>query len=382
MSQSCISEEQKYQGALYKNKKTKTAPPPPPAAEPVEFTEAHNQPNMSHKPYVEDVPDDVSEDYGDYEDNSDDDHKSPVELLPEAPTPPPVPEVVNVFDFLVASNTPNASTVNLAHAGAYNEETQLVRYDYDANGYGDGNACTFEGDELIQYGTGPVPTSYQTPAPKVSRKKSKEGTDVKTDKKRKRLHIETDQVMTDAPPVLHSDLTGGMNRLMRPVFPPSPDYSGGDAGPLSPIKKSKHSKHSKGSRQDNASIGNNLLALMATGPKTKTKKKKASKKTRARTEKAAKLLEYRPNSRDSKGEAGNEGQMVVFKPRAELFLSFITKGPESERGCSVNKVLKRYHRERASTGESLPKPAVEKELWRCLRMRRNERGEIVLFAIE
>ncbi|CAI4217017.1 unnamed protein product [Parascedosporium putredinis] len=128
---------------------------------------------MSRKSYVEDVPDNVSDTYGDYEDNSDDDHRSPIEPLPKAPTPPPVPEMV-------------------AFA---REETQLVRYDYDAN------ECLVEGDELVQYGAGPIPaTAYQTPAAKVARKKSKEGTDVKTDKKRKRLHIETDQVMTDAPP--------------------------------------------------------------------------------------------------------------------------------------------------------------------------------------
>ncbi|PKS06602.1 hypothetical protein jhhlp_007351 [Lomentospora prolificans] len=370
---SCISEEQKYQGALYKNKKAKTAAAPVDSVDPIEPPKPNK---MSHKTYVEDVPDNVSDDYGDYEDNSDDDHRSPAEPLPEAPTPPPAPEAVNVFDFLVASNTPNASQVNFAH-----EETQLVRYDYDANGY-DANGCVLEGDELVQYGAGPIPTAYQTPAAKVARKKSKEGTDVKTDKKRKRLHIETDQVMTDAPPVLHSGLTGGLNRLMRPVFPPSPDYSGGDAAPTSPIKKSKHSKSSKGSRQDSTSISNNLLALMTTGSKTKTKKKKSSsKKTSARAEKATKLIEYRPNSRDSKGEAGNGGQMVVFKPRADVFLSFITKGPESERGCSMNKVLKRYHRERSNSGESLGKLAEEKELWRSLRMRKNERGEIVLFTV-
>lgn len=355
---------------MYKNKKAKTAPAP---ADPVEPIEPPMPSKMSRKSYVEDVPDNVSDTYGDYEDNSDDDHRSPIEPLPKAPTPPPVPEMVNVFDFLVASNTPNASQVAFAR-----EETQLVRYDYDAN------ECLVEGDELVQYGAGPIPaTAYQTPAAKVARKKSKEGTDVKTDKKRKRLHIETDQVMTDAPPVLHSGLTGGLNRMMRPVFPPSPDYSGGDAAPTSPIKKSKHSKGSKASRQEAASsIGNNLLSMMTAGTKPKTKKKKATdKKTRARADKATKLIEYRPSSRDSKNEATNDGQMVVFKPRADLFLSYITKGPGSERGCSMNKVLKRYHRDRSQDREGLGKLAEEKELWRSLRMRKNERGEIVLFTV-
>ena len=73
--------------------------------------------------------------------------------------------------------------------------------------------------------------------------------------------------------------------------------------------------------------------------------------------------------------------MVIFKPRADLFLSFVNKGPDSERGCSMNKALKRFHRERSASGTSLGKPVEEKELWRSLRLRKNERGEIVLFCV-
>ena len=70
-------------------------------------------------------------------------------------------------------------------------------------------------------------------------------------------------------------------------------------------------------------------------------------------------------------------QIVSYSSRADLFLSFIKKGPDSERGCSINKVLKRYHRERDVRGEQ--KEDDNKELWKALRMRKNERGEIVLF---
>ncbi|SPO00890.1 related to cell growth regulating nucleolar protein LYAR [Cephalotrichum gorgonifer] len=364
--ESCISEDQKYQGALYKNKKVKAGPnTPAKSAEPTK---------MNISPYVEDVPEDVP-DYADYEDNSDDDNRSPIEPHTEAPTPPAAPEGVNVFDFLVASDTPNASTLNFPHqVGGGGEETQLVRYDHEAN------ACELE-DELVNYGTGPIPTGpYETPAPKASRKKTKEGSEIKTDKKRKRLHIETDHIMTDAPPVLHSGLTGGLNRLMKPVFPPSPDYSGGDAPLTSPIKKSK--KHSKSSRHETTSIGNNLLSMVSSGVKSsKTKKKSSSKKHKSRHEKGSKLIEYKPSSRDGSKDGGDSNQMVVFKPRADLFLSYVTKGPESERGCSMNKALKRYHRERSNSGESLTKVLEEKELWKSLRLRRNERGEIVVFGL-
>ena len=59
----------------------------------------------------------------------------------------------------------------------------------------------------------------------------------------------------------------------------------------------------------------------------------------------------------------------------------MTKGPESESGCSVNKALKRYHRER---GEKVgaEKQVEEKELWKSLRLRRNERGEVVVMGID
>jgi cell growth-regulating nucleolar protein len=61
-------------------------------------------------------------------------------------------------------------------------------------------------------------------------------------------------------------------------------------------------------------------------------------------------------------------------------MSFITKGPDSERGMSVNKALKRFHRERQEYNERVPsKTDEEKELWKDLRLRRNDRGEVVLF---
>jgi cell growth-regulating nucleolar protein len=375
-----LTEEQKYQGPLFKSKSKKLPTANPPAVEPKA---------MPPKAYVEDAPEEEYDSYEDYEGHSDDDDRSPAEPLPEAPTPPPAAEEVNVFDFLVASNTPNASSLNLHRASPQAEETnQLVRYDYGSNVYVNPGGFMTEEEHLVQYGTGPIPAkAYETPAVKTSRKKVKDG-EVKTDKKRKRLHVDVnDQVMTDAPPVLHSGLTGGLSRMMKPIFPPSPDYSGGDAGepsPGSPLKKTKHSRHSKSGREG---IGNNLLAMMTTGTKTKTKKRKVSSKKhhshrhhRIESEKAPKLIEYRPQSRDEKPEPG-DNQVILYKPRADLLLSFINKGPESERGCSMNKVLKRFHRERTSSGSSLGKLMEEKELWKSLRMRKNERGEIVLFCL-
>lgn len=87
------------------------------------------------------------------------------------------------------------------------------------------------------------------------------------------------------------------------------------------------------------------------------------------------------------GGAAGGTEMVIFgeeqrlKMRAEAFLSYVTKGPGSQRGCSVNKALKRWHRDGAGTGAEYggSKEDEQKELWRGLRLRRNERGEVVVF---
>ncbi|KAF0332583.1 lyar-type c2hc zinc finger, partial [Colletotrichum asianum] len=379
---SCMSEAQKYQGALYKeknnnnNKKQNNRNNIQPQNVPLPDD------NMAHVAYVEDVPEDVFETY-EYQGGGSDDGASPANL-PEAPTPPSAP---NVFDFLEAA-TPTASTLQLGQKEV-NEETQLVRYEASTFLDEDGAMVDEDPQAMVQYGAGSIPLDpYETPAPKHERRR-KDGSE-KKDKKRKRLHVDTDQMMIDAPPQLqHSGLTGGIKTMMRPVFPPSPDFSGGDAdpSPLSPLKKTKHSKHKKSSE---GGIGNNILGLlnMNTSSKTKAKKRKVSSSSKKHSshrhrdgEKAPKLIEYRPGSRDSKKDGdGDDNQMVVFRPRADVFLSLVNKGPESERGCSMNKALKRFHRERSSSGDSLSKLMEEKELWRSLRMRRNERGEIVLFT--
>lgn len=415
-----MTEDQKYQGVLYKdknNKKQKHSHPNPTAPQPNHQYQSQSQPQLKTKTKTKGKPSDHTmaqrayvEDYVDHEYDwsefeDDGDHESPSGPLPEAPTPPPAaPEPhVDVFEFLVATGqTPNASNVNLpGDQGLPDMEpsTSLVRYEakepasdeyYSLMDDDDNNSDDNELD--VEYGTGPVRSSqFVTPAPKRSeRRKSKEGSE-KKDKKRKRLHVDIpgDQVMTDAPPVLHSGLTGGLNRMMRPAFPPSPDYSGGDVpevSPATPLKKSKSSKHSKSSKGSSG-----LFGIIAGSTKTKSSKSKSksksSKTTKTRSnsskkdskDKKPQLIEYRPQSKD--GSAAGDGQVILYKPRADVFLSFVDKGPESDKGCSMNKMLKRFHREREATGSELGKSKEEKELWRSLRLRQNERGEIVLFSM-
>lgn len=383
-----MTEEQKYQGALYKKKKTKTA-------------NNSNQPaqdnNMAHRAYVEDVVD-----YEGWEDVQD--------APPRVPTPP-MPNDLNVFEFM-NNPTPTASTVALPRAvgpseAEPTETNQLVRFE-ERKEYDDLDAEMMADDEaLISYGSGPIPAGsmpYETPMPKVARDRRRSDRGVKKDKKRKRLHVEThDLDMPDAP-VLHSGLTGGMNRLMsrHQVFPPSPDYSGsgGELGetPASPLKKSKHSKHHRSSRQESSGIGNNLISMLTSGTSKSTSKPQKRKHTTGTTSskkrhsshrhskrlegaKEPKLLEYSNEDGEHNRSGSGSGAMVVFGRRADVFFSMVNKGPESERGCSINKVLKRFHRERSGAGDVLPKPLEEKELFKSLRMRRNDRGEIVLFCI-
>ncbi|OAQ84305.1 Zinc finger domain-containing protein, C2H2, LYAR-type [Purpureocillium lilacinum] len=384
---SCITEDQKYQGALYKEKNKKQKHH---HDKPAEQKQIERPKNMAQQPYVEDVGED--REYEPWNDSAGhtEDERSPAEPPPEAPTPPAAAteEHVNVFDFLVATGqTPNASNMNLPRdqmGPDVGDSTSLVRYEYNAEEYLDPTSLMDADNEpLVQYGTGPVPSgAFVTPASKSERRKTKDS-EVKKDKKRKRLHVEVpgDQVMTDAPPVLHSGLTGGLKTLMRPTLPPSPDYSGGDVAdnsPASPLKKTKHSKHAKSTH-----VGNSLFDMITGGSKSKSHKKKSTSKKKShghKERKEPKLIEFRPQSKDGKSD-NPDGQMVVFKPRADAFLSFVNKGPESERGCSVNKALKRYHRERQASGTGAGKSKEEKELWKDLRLRRNERGEIVLFSI-
>jgi cell growth-regulating nucleolar protein len=395
---SCISEAQKYQGALYRPEKEKKG-------------NRQNNYNDSkalvpHPAYVEDVPDEYNN-ISQYEVKDDEEESDP---LPAAPSPPAAaPDYgvstgpVNVFDFLVESATPTTSRLELGapepmhliedvpQVSQENQDRDLVRVHFGESDANDG--------ALVRYDDGAVPTEhFQTPAPKAQRERKKEKKEKdqtkeqKKDKKRKRLHVDThdlaardrDETMTDAPPVLaHSGLTGGLNRLLsRPsVFPPSPDYSGGDGAEPSPGSPLKKTKHSKRGRSRVESISSNLMAYISTRvPPREHSDERPKRKHRKHRESSdrskQKMLEYKPMNGDA---ADPSSQMVLFKPRAEMLMSFISKGPQSERGVSMNKALKRYHRERTAMGIGLSKAEEEKELWRSLRMKKNDRGEIVLF---
>lgn len=290
-----MTEAQKYQGSTYKEK-----PPKSQRSKSVTIAQSshnkntgdnnhnhnHNNSNrdsntlVPRAPYVEDAPD-----------PDDPSRNGPP---PPAPSPPPASESrpstttvattdapVNVFDFLVTENTPNASKVSVGgtkeqmqmvdHApSVFEPSTALTKLDQNADDDVDVYDVAYE-ENGYSYGAGPIqPAPYPagtsnpsmvfvTPAPKKKdrRVRREEGrtpelarnsSSMTSDKKRKRgnprdldmdvvsgtpRHHEEDTPMTDAPssiinhpgtPALnHSGLTGGLSRMMRPDMSPTPD---------------------------------------------------------------------------------------------------------------------------------------------------------------
>ncbi|CAE7177716.1 hypothetical protein PTNB73_03226 [Pyrenophora teres f. teres] len=482
----CITEDQKYQGKLYKEKK-----------KPQKRDSAYHdnsQALASQKAHVEDARD---------EDNA----VAVVNAPPRAPTPPPAAhslgyyeheqaaiEAPNVFDFLDASETPKAPRTKYPiDESRMLEDSQPPAYEQQYMP-AMADVMQFQVDDEEKYGAhsgsygeGQVRPSrerfdsYTTPASKPKHTRTKSGdtdieTTTKTDRKRKRnspaeLDLSLaraqdgrDAIMTDATPSLHSGLTGGLHRMLAPPeFPPSPDDSGDYANsPLSPMKRAKqgdsktlmraqreYEKEQQKQRKANVKAREKAekkekdakekekkekKEREAKEKEKKEKEKEKEKKDRGRdrdrkerkattalvkirpkkkredstTEvrrirrrqysssvspapldrKAVKAIEYNPSTSDS--EPDGEGQLIirpngdvapfVADPRAELFMSFVSKGPDSERGISVNKALKRFHRERNELHDSAPSKAEEeKELWKNMRLKKNDRGEIVLF---
>ncbi|KAF2630882.1 hypothetical protein BU25DRAFT_250465 [Macroventuria anomochaeta] len=445
----CITEDQKYQGKLYKEKK--------PKGQQQRNNAQALTPRNAHVQGATEA----------------DNAVALVDAPPRAPTPPPAAHSlgyheqaalpsVNVFDFLDNSETPSARRtesrmIEDSAPPAYTETPMPAIADVMSFQLPDDASFVQTG---FAYGDKPVHPSnerfdsYTTPAPKS--RKSKKDKDVETsskksERKRKRspaeldlsavrAQEEKDTMMEDAPPMLHSGLTGGLNRLLaRPEFPPSPDDSGDFANsPLSPMKRAKQGtskalmraqrdweiqqqkekkveikeererqkgekkekkekKEKERGREKERKERKASTALVKIRPKKKTdgspqirrRRQYSSSVSPAPREHKPKAIEYSRSSSSSPAPDGN-GQLVVrpeagelalpISTRAELFMSFINKGPESGRGVSVNKALKRYHRERHERREDdLHKADEEKELWKDIRLKRNDRGEIVLF---
>ncbi|KAK8180306.1 uncharacterized protein BKA78DRAFT_61008 [Phyllosticta capitalensis] len=353
---SCMSEAQKYQGKLYKEKKPKG-----------QQNGNHNnsQALVKTPAAVEQAP-------------------AIVDVPPAAPSPPPA---VNVFDFLVADDTPTAPRIS--HQGATADETRMIEDGQDAT-------------------TSNTTTTQNTPGPSSSEQDRREPQEQstakssKSDKKRKRQHDDAtaeDTTMIDAPPMLHTGLTGGLNKMTTAAGDaafPSPDSSGEAAddsndapspSASSPIKRKKHSaasstkehsrkdkdaKKSKKSKHDNATTERRGREIVRVRRRRASSSSPETRKPKA--------IEF-PQQDDSGAVVKYDKHAAAIAPsgnaRADLFFSLVNKGPDSEKGVSLNKALKRYFKEQ---GAASSKADEEKELWKALRLRRNDRGEVVLFA--
>ena len=472
---SCMTEDQKYQGALYREKPNKAN-----KRKSVSIVEPgdHNA-LVPHKAYVEDAPD---VDTG---------------APPPVPSPPPAAaaqntEAVNVFDFLVEGDTPEAPRTS---ARGPNEQMSLNKYapkvltesngdrpsrsdrrkskeqpddrHYEERGYSYGEEPIEPGSYTAANGS-LLSLEYMTPAAKATRAQleemrrpghSRTDSGNTSEKKRKRAEtdLEADAMMIDVPTsnienpgLAHSGLTGGLNRMMsndEGYFGSQPRQSEREpsrstrrskaADPPSPLKRSRHSKDDAGlgisikgragkvmsmvgeafapGALKSAQNGNRKgdLALVRTrrdsssqeGSQPRNNRDNGNQRKKhkvhshphgsrsARHEKSnrrdhgtaesprsgqQRAIEYHRDSHsdsDSEHQHGHS-QMVVFG-RVESFLSVVTKGPDSTQGYSFNKALKRWHRDREIPARS--KADEEKELWRSLRLKRNERGEVVVF---
>jgi cell growth-regulating nucleolar protein len=99
-----------------------------------------------------------------------------------------------------------------------------------------------------------------------------------------------------------------------------------------------------------------------------------------------KAIEYHKHddsgSDSDDGARNGTGQVVVFgeedrqRKRCDTFLANIPKAGESEKGYSIHKALKRWHKQADHRGSE--KSSEEDELWRALRLKMNDRGEVVV----
>jgi len=382
-----MTEAQKYEGSLYREKPKKgKGPQPKPATQETAM--------IPRKAYVED----------EAEGGAKQSTVAVVDVLPEAPSPPPaavLPEGFNVFDYQVNDETPKA--IGKAHHKRHEGDSQDVHF--TTHGYSYGIAPVEPSfsryDSYASLPASSHQTSYVTPGPKSSREQEGSRSDKKSDKKRKRdqpggLDIERarliqDAAMSDAPPVtLHSGLTGGLNRLLsRPVD--QLELEGQIApSPLSPLKRTKSeavgantngkrvtsgSAHkSSGVRREERQVNDDEQERRRRHGNRQRRDSSSSDDQKRPSRKHLKAIEDRSRS----VEPSNNSQLVAYHSPAELFMSFVNKGPESERGVSINKALKRYHRERDAHSDKA-KQSIDKELFKDLRVRRNDRGEFVLF---
>jgi cell growth-regulating nucleolar protein len=318
-------------------------------------------------------------------------------VLPRAPSPPPAP--VNVFDFLVQNGDDEWESDASADDDDDDMHAEYVaQAAYVTNGYGYGShpePSSFENHDKVPDLQSRNVADLETPYPRRSHARNI-STDSGTKKsgKRKRTHpddldlTKTDIVMTDVPaPLHHSGLTGGLNRLMttRNGLPPSPDES-----PNSPIKRSRREGREKTRRKSDESAEKGDRKRTKTRreekPLAKSTKQNIKRKILAppnrkrspspaqspsRKKPALKAIEYPSDSKPDDSMALVRISHAPTTKPVTSFLNCLAKGTDSEEGVSVWKALKRWRRDGGKEGG-------EKELWKGIKIRMNDRGELII----
>jgi len=97
-------------------------------------------------------------------------------------------EPVNVFDFLLDSETPNASLLELPAPEPMNliQDTPQTNKNRDLVRVRFHDEAAQSISDLVEYGSGPVSTMYETPAPREDRERRKERRDREQSREDKR----------------------------------------------------------------------------------------------------------------------------------------------------------------------------------------------------
>lgn len=120
-----------------------------------------------------------------------------------------------------------------------------------------------------------------------------------------------------------------------------------------------------------------------TRPEHRSRRSEESPEAGRRKPKAIEYHKQNESGSDSEDGKQRTGEVVVFgaaerqKKRCESFLTNIPRISESEKGYSVHKALKRWHKHADHRGGE--RSHEEDELWRGLRLRVNDRGETIVF---
>lgn len=440
-----------------------------------------------------------------------------VDTPPHVPTPPPaVPALTHdsVFDYMVDESAPNTPQISFSakereemsmakgapsiftnsrpssQNGYRNSEEQMLSQEYLDNGYTWG-AEPVKPRGMLDMNHSSLTLEFMTPAAKETKSKldkkartrSHSRTDSGSGQKRKRddqtpgdtLMVDTTKVL-DTPTIVHSGLTGGLNRMTTEEYPfrRTPETEEKNQlvieknrpvrrshkveDPTSPIKRTRHSKEdpnglgisikgravkalsmvgvallpgsgdnskeNRTRRRASSSDHGQSLSRAREGEKRERKKHKVHRhngtasanvrhehRTKHRsnsespshspnegTTRKLKAIEYRkhddsgsdtdsdPTPQNAQGDDSRRkptnGTMVVFgaeEKQKRACRSFLANAPglDSDKGYSIHKMLKRWHKQNDARSTAL-KLEEEQDLWRGLRIRRNEKGEFVL----